>query len=101
LTIGRGRRYDRSCPAALEKAGAEESRMEKIRVDLGSAAVEMVKLRERHGEIERRLAELERHLSLTPDEQIERSQLKKEKLLAKDRLVALAAASTKTDLHPS
>ena len=66
--------------------------MEKIRVDRGSAAVEMVRLRERHGEIERRLAELDRHLSLTPDEQIERSQLKKEKLLTKDRLVRLSTA---------
>ena len=66
--------------------------MGKIRVDLGSAAVEMVKLRERHGEIERRLAELDRHLSLTPDEQIERSQLKKEKLRTKDRLSLLARA---------
>jgi hypothetical protein len=72
--------------------------MEKIRVDLASAAVEMVRLRERHGEIERRLAELDRHLSLTPDEQIERSRLKKEKLVTKDRLAAL---STKQDLHPS
>jgi len=62
-----------------------------IRVDLNSAAVEMVELRARHGEIERRLAELERHLSLTPDEQLERARLKKEKLRAKDRLVALAA----------
>ena len=64
--------------------------MQKIRVDVGSAAVEMVKLRERHGEIERRLAELDRHLSLTPDEQVERSQLKKEKLRTKDRLTALS-----------
>ena len=46
--------------------------MEKIRVDTGSAAVQMVvRLKERHGELERRLAELERHLSLTPDEQVE------------------------------
>ena len=65
--------------------------MEKIRVDVNSPAVEMVRLKERHGEIERRLAELDRHLSLTPDEQVERAQLKKEKLRTKDRLVALAA----------
>ena len=44
--------------------------MEKIRVDTGSAAVQMVRLKERHGELERRLAQLERHLSLTPDEQV-------------------------------
>ena len=66
--------------------------MQKIRVDLGSSSVEVVRLRERHGEIEKRLAELDRHLSLTPDEQVERSQLKKEKLLTKDRLHRLATA---------
>jgi uncharacterized protein YdcH (DUF465 family) len=67
--------------------------MEKVLVDSGSMAVQMVKLRERHGELERRLAELERHLSLTPDEQIERSRLKKEKLRMKDELTRLSAAS--------
>ncbi|HET6279998.1 MAG TPA: YdcH family protein [Polyangia bacterium] len=68
--------------------------MEKIRVDVNSAAVEMVQLKERHGEIERRLAELDRHLSLTPAEQVERAQLKKEKLRAKDRLVLLSNVPT-------
>jgi|GEM_PF-3585394 uncharacterized protein YdcH (DUF465 family) len=66
--------------------------MEKIRVDTGSAAVQMVvRLKERHGELERRLAQLERHLSLTPDEQVERSRLKKEKLRTKDELQRLGA----------
>ncbi|HXT98259.1 MAG TPA: YdcH family protein [Polyangia bacterium] len=65
--------------------------MEKIRVDPGSAAIQMVRLKERHGELERRLAELERHLSLTPDEQVERSRLKKEKLRTKDQLQRLGA----------
>jgi uncharacterized protein YdcH (DUF465 family) len=72
--------------------------MEKIRVagqqgeagDEGTGT-EAAGLRARHDEIEKRLTELERHLSLTPDEQIERSQLKKEKLRAKDRLALLAA----------
>jgi len=68
--------------------------MEKIRVDgqtgdEGDAGTEAAGLRARHDEIEKRLTELERHLSLTPDEQIERSQLKKEKLRAKDRLARL------------
>ena len=67
--------------------------MEKVLVDSGSMAVQMVKLRERHGELERRLAELERHLSLTPDEQIERSRLKKEKLRMKDELTRLGTGS--------
>ena len=65
--------------------------MEKIRVDTGSAAIQMVRLKERHGELERRLAQLERHLSLTPDEQVERSRLKKEKLRTKDELQRLGA----------
>ncbi|HXJ21185.1 MAG TPA: YdcH family protein [Polyangia bacterium] len=66
--------------------------MQKILVDQESATVQMVRLRERHGELERRLAELERHLSLTPDEQVERSVLKKEKLRTKDALQRLGAA---------
>ncbi len=79
--------------------------MEKIRVDVNSATVEMVELRKRHGEIERRLAELERHLSLTSDEQIERARLKKEKLRTKDRIALLAAdpstASSRASADPA
>jgi uncharacterized protein YdcH (DUF465 family) len=55
----------------------------------------VAQLKARHDEIERRLNELERHLSLTPDEQIERSQLKKEKLRAKDRLARHSAVVRK------
>jgi uncharacterized protein YdcH (DUF465 family) len=66
--------------------------MQKILVDQDSAVVQVVRLKERHGELERRLAELERHLSLTPDEQVERSVLKKEKLRTKDALQRLSAA---------
>jgi hypothetical protein len=40
--------------------------------------------------IEARLAELDRHLSLSADEQVERARLKKLKLAAKDRLARLA-----------
>ena len=50
----------------------------------------MAQLKERHTVIERLLAELERHLSLTSDEQLERVQLKKEKLRSKDRIAILA-----------
>ncbi|HVX93465.1 MAG TPA: YdcH family protein [Polyangia bacterium] len=64
--------------------------MEKIRVESEPGA-EVERLRARHDEIERRLSELERHLSLTPEEQIERSQLKKEKLRAKDRIAWLSS----------
>jgi uncharacterized protein YdcH (DUF465 family) len=68
--------------------------MEKIRVASqvsNGEGSEAGRLKARHDEIEKRLSELERHLSLTPDEQIERSQLKKEKLRAKDRLAQLSA----------
>jgi len=65
--------------------------MQKIQVDPSSDSVRMVRLRERHDELEKRLAELERHLSLTPDEQVERSRIKKEKLRTKDELRRLGA----------
>jgi uncharacterized protein YdcH (DUF465 family) len=58
------------------------------RVD-GADGEQTARLKQRHDELERRLAELERHLSLTPEEQIERSQLKKEKLRTKDELQRL------------
>ena len=51
---------------------------------------EIIRLRERHLEIEKRLTELDRHISLTPDEQVERAALKKEKLRSKDRIALLA-----------
>jgi uncharacterized protein YdcH (DUF465 family) len=63
--------------------------MERSRVAVG-VEEEMASLKERHTEIERRLAELERHLSLTSDEQLERVHLKKEKLRSKDRIAILA-----------
>jgi uncharacterized protein YdcH (DUF465 family) len=73
--------------------------MEKIRLGAhsvrGNEEGEAERLRARHDEIEKRLSELERHLSLTPDEQVERSQLKKEKLRAKDRLAELQAAAAR------
>jgi uncharacterized protein YdcH (DUF465 family) len=70
--------------------------MEKIRVATSDVdGAEAARLKARHDEIEKRLSELERHLSLTPDEQIERSQLKKEKLRAKDRLALLSATLRK------
>lgn len=50
---------------------------------------ELTDLKARHGALERRLAEIDRHVALTSDEQVERSRLKKEKLLLKDRMAAL------------
>lgn len=59
-------------------------------VQAGQVEQEIVRLKERHWEIERRLTELDRHISLTPEEQIERAGLKKEKLKSKDRIAVLA-----------
>jgi uncharacterized protein YdcH (DUF465 family) len=46
-------------------------------------------LRSEHHQLEIRLAELERHLSLSPDEQRERAELKKAKLQLKDTMLHL------------
>jgi uncharacterized protein YdcH (DUF465 family) len=46
-------------------------------------------LRDEHRQLEARIAELEHHLSLSPDEQRERVTLKKRKLVVKDRLLQL------------
>jgi uncharacterized protein YdcH (DUF465 family) len=74
--------------------------MEKIHVAVQTGSgddvgAEVTKLRARRDEIEKRLSELERHLSLTPDEQVERIELKKEKLRTKDRLTLLTAAAAR------
>lgn len=59
-------------------------------VEAAEVEQEIVRLKERHLEIEKRLTELDRHISLTPDEQVERAGLKKEKLRSKDRIALLA-----------
>ncbi len=50
-------------------------------------------LRQRHKELEDALAIIEAHLSLTPREQTERTQLKKEKLAIKDKIQILLSKS--------
>ncbi|HEY0713521.1 MAG TPA: YdcH family protein, partial [Polyangia bacterium] len=47
---------------------------------------ELLELTARHRDLERQIAALDRHLSLSSAEQIERTRLKKEKLWVKDRL---------------
>lgn len=56
-------------------------------MEAGNATV--AELRIRHGELKRKLDALNRHISLTPQEQLESSRLKKEKLAIKDRIAAL------------
>jgi uncharacterized protein YdcH (DUF465 family) len=47
-------------------------------------------LRSEHARLEMRLAELERHLSLSPEEQRERAEIKKAKLQLKDTMLHLS-----------
>lgn len=47
------------------------------------------RLRTEHARLEMRLKELERHLSLSPEEQMERVNLKKAKLQLKDDILHL------------
>ncbi|MDX2020144.1 MAG: DUF465 domain-containing protein [Deltaproteobacteria bacterium] len=57
-------------------------------LDMG-AELEVESLRQKHHELKKQLDVLNRHISLTPAEQLESARLKKEKLLLKDRIAAL------------
>ena len=52
------------------------------------------RLRVAHHQADIRLRELDRHLSLTPEEQVEVALLKKQKLQLKDEIRALTSHST-------
>jgi uncharacterized protein YdcH (DUF465 family) len=54
---------------------------------------ELEQLAFQHRRLDARLKELDKHLSLTPLEQVEYSRLKKEKLRAKDRIHFLQSSS--------
>jgi uncharacterized protein YdcH (DUF465 family) len=56
--------------------------------------VRLEALRTEHARLEIRLRELDRHLSLSPDEQRERSALKKTKLQLKDSILHLSHHAT-------
>jgi uncharacterized protein YdcH (DUF465 family) len=47
-------------------------------------------LRAEHAKLEARLRELDRHLSLSPEEQLERARIKKAKLQLKDDILHLS-----------
>jgi len=51
-------------------------------------------LKQRHKELEKALAAIEAHLSLTAKEQAERAKLKKEKLAIKDRIQVLLTTAS-------
>jgi hypothetical protein len=59
------------------------------KASIASAEGEVETLRRRHAELESRLTVLDKHLALTPNEQVERARIKKEKLWVKDRMMAL------------
>ena len=52
---------------------------------------ELSKLQSEHNELETRLAQLDGHIYLTPDEQVERKTIQKMKLRLKDRIHTLGA----------
>ena len=56
----------------------------------GDRLARLEQLKTQHHQLEIRLAELERHLSLSPDEQRERAELKKAKLQLKDTMLHLS-----------
>ena len=55
-----------------------------------SPLAEVASLQSEHRRLEARLRELEHHLSLSPDEQRERAELKKAKLQLKDAMLHLS-----------
>jgi len=54
---------------------------------------QLAELTAQHRELEARLKDLDKHLALTPTEQVEYARLKKEKLRTKDRIFRLRASS--------
>jgi uncharacterized protein YdcH (DUF465 family) len=54
-----------------------------------AAKTQLETLQREHARLEARLSELERHLSLSPEEQRERAAIKKTKLRLKDSMLAL------------
>ncbi|HEX2572677.1 MAG TPA: YdcH family protein [Polyangia bacterium] len=56
-----------------------------------NASENLERLRQAHHQADIRLRELDRHLSLTSEEQIEVARLKKEKLQLKDEIRALTS----------
>ena len=53
-------------------------------------AANLDRLRAEHAKLETRLRELDRHLSLSPEEQLERARIKKAKLQLKDDILHLS-----------
>lgn len=57
--------------------------------EAGHGEGQLAALMTAHSELEERLRSLDAHVYLTPEEQLERKQIQKKKLLLKDRIRAL------------
>jgi uncharacterized protein YdcH (DUF465 family) len=68
----------------------EKSDLELVQKYISSDA-ELKRDMDEHEEFERRLAELNRHLYLTPEEEVERKKIQKLKLAGRDRIEAILA----------
>ncbi len=80
------------CPTEVSMDRVRVStRVSTVAENHGNLESTLIELRAQKSALEKRLAELERHRTLTPAEQVERVRIKKEKLLIKDRLLALGA----------
>lgn len=62
-------------------------------VDAVRVRAEVERLEREHSELKARLSELNSRLYLSPEEEVERKTIQKLKLLKKDRLALLSAAS--------
>ena len=73
-----------------------EERMEREPIDVSSAVGDtdrLSALEAEHRELEARLAALDRHVYLTPDEQLERKRIQKLKLQKKDEILRISSGS--------
>ena len=59
----------------------------------GDVQQSLEQLQDQHRQADQRLRELDRHVWLSPDEQVELAKLKKQKLQLKDRMRELVARS--------
>jgi uncharacterized protein YdcH (DUF465 family) len=59
---------------------------------ISDPSTELDRLKNEHAKLEARLRELDRHLSLSPAEELERAAIKKHKLQLKDDMLHLSRA---------
>jgi len=69
-------------------------RVSETRGEVSETEIKISRLREEHQSLEQRLSELNRHSFLTPNEEMEVAQIKKEKLRRKDLIQLLQARSS-------